>query len=62
MITPELIARAKAAGLVIWVWPNQANRETRALYDSLWAMGLEGINAATPADAVAARTAAGGGG
>ena len=60
MITPELIARAKAAGLVIWVWPNQANRETRALY-SLWAMGLEGINAATPADAVAARTAAGGG-
>ena len=62
VITPELIARTKAAGLVIWVWPNQANRETRALYDSLWAMGLEGINAATPADAVAARAAAGGGG
>ena len=61
VITPELIARTKAAGLVIWVWPNQANRETRELYDSLWAMGLEGINAATPADAVAARTAAGGG-
>jgi hypothetical protein len=52
VLTPETIAASHAAGYVIWVWPTV--KETPALYDSLLADGLDGLNANYPVDAIAA--------
>jgi len=54
VLTPDLIARAKAAGYPIWVWPNGQN-ENEAGYRDYFAMGLEGVNASKPAQGVAAK-------
>lgn len=52
VVTPQLVQRAHAAGLVLWVWPDEATWETRAGYSMLLDLGVDGVNAADPATAV----------
>lgn len=57
VINADYVAKARAAGLVTWVWPN-GEAEARSTYDALLALGVEGINAGNPPDGVAAARAA----
>ena len=52
LFTPEYVARAKSEGIVTWVWPNGG--ETLELYRELLAIGADGINAASPPQAMTA--------
>lgn len=52
VLTPELVARAHADGLVLWIWPNEREWENEAGYHKLLDMGVDGINAADPEVAV----------
>jgi glycerophosphoryl diester phosphodiesterase len=54
VLTPENIAKAHAAGYLIWVWPNDRNLENRAAYDQFLRDGLDGLNINFPAQGVAA--------
>jgi glycerophosphoryl diester phosphodiesterase len=54
VLTPDLYARAKAAGYPIWVWPNDSALENEASYRAFLKAGVSGLNAAQPAQAVAA--------
>jgi glycerophosphoryl diester phosphodiesterase len=57
VLTPDLVTRTKAAGLVLWIWPNEKKWENVDGYTELLKMGVGGINAADPASAVRALTA-----
>ncbi len=52
VLTPELVARTKADGFVLWIWPNEQKWENEAGYRELLDMGVGGINAADPVVAV----------
>lgn len=52
VVTPEMVAKAHQDGLVLWVWPNDAEWETAEGYSKLLDMGVDGLNAADPATAV----------
>jgi glycerophosphoryl diester phosphodiesterase len=54
VLTPDLVARTKEAGLVLWIWPNESKWENVAGYTELLKMGVGGINAADPASAIQA--------
>ncbi|MFT3853062.1 MAG: glycerophosphodiester phosphodiesterase family protein [Ilumatobacteraceae bacterium] len=54
VLTPETIAKAHAAGYVIWVWPNDRTLENRAAYDQFLRDGIDGLNINFPAQGVAA--------
>ena len=54
VLTPDLYARAKAAGYPIWVWPNDSALENEPSYRMFLKDGVSGLNAAQPAQAVAA--------
>lgn len=54
VITPELIARAKADGFPIWVWPNSRDLEKYDSYLSFLEQGIMGLNINFPAQAVQA--------
>jgi glycerophosphoryl diester phosphodiesterase len=54
VLTPDLVARAKAAGYVLWVWPNGGPYENGPGYGRLFAMGVDGVNASKPAAGIAA--------
>lgn len=54
VLTPNLVERANAAGLVLWIWPNERKWENLAGYTELLQMGVHGLNAADPAQALAA--------
>jgi len=54
VLTPELVTRTSADGLVLWVWPNEQKWENAAGYTELLDLGVGGINAADPATAVQA--------
>ena len=54
VITPELIARATADGLPIWVWPNDRDLENQASYLAFLEMGVTGLNINFPAQGVEA--------
>ncbi len=56
VITDELIARSKAAGYVIWVWPNNRDLENLQSYREFLDMGIEGLNINFPAAGVQAVT------
>ena len=58
VLTPDLVARAKAAGYLLWVWPNGGAYENADGYARLFAMGVDGVNASKPAAGVAAKAAA----
>ncbi len=55
VLTPDLIAKAKAAGYPLWIWPNGDKYENEAGYRQLFQMGIEGVNASKPRAGVAAR-------
>jgi hypothetical protein len=55
VLSPALVAKAKAAGYPLWVWPNGDKYENEAGYRQLFQMGVEGVNASKPAAGVAAR-------
>ena len=54
VLTPETIAASKAAGYVIWVWPNDSKWENPEGYTKLLTMGLDGLNINFPDQGVAA--------
>jgi glycerophosphoryl diester phosphodiesterase len=54
VLTPEMIAASKAAGYLIWVWPNDRKWETVDGYQQLLGMGMDGLNINYPALGVAA--------
>ena len=54
VITPELVARTKADGLPIWVWPNDRNLENYESYLAFLQQGVEGLNINFPAQGVEA--------
>ncbi len=47
VVNPDLVARLKRAGLVLWLWPN-GNGEDVEGYRAWLAMGVDGINASDP--------------
>ena len=57
-LTPDLVARAKTAGYLLWVWPNGGAYENADGYARLFALGVDGVNASQPAAGVAAKSAA----
>ncbi len=60
VMTPEIVDRVKAAGLEIWVWPNDvATQETAEYYVEAVKLGADGIIAGRPAVAVDAYRAEG---
>jgi glycerophosphoryl diester phosphodiesterase len=54
VLTPDLVAKAKAAGYLLWVWPNGGSYENADGYGRLFSMGVDGVNASKPAAGVAA--------
>jgi glycerophosphoryl diester phosphodiesterase len=56
VLTPDLVAKAKAAGYVLWIWPNGGSYENADGYARLFAMDVDGVNASKPAAAVAAKS------
>ena len=56
VITDDLIERSKAAGYVIWVWPNNRDLENLQSYRDFLDMGIEGLNINFPAAGVQAVT------
>ena len=54
VLNPATIAKAHAAGYVIWVWPNNRNLENRAAYDQFLREGIDGLNINFPTQGVAA--------
>ncbi|CAB4888163.1 unannotated protein [freshwater metagenome] len=54
VLTPENIAASKAAGYVIWVWPNDHAWENPVGYKLLLDIGLDGLNINYPDQGVAA--------
>lgn len=52
VLTPELVERAHADGLVLWIWPNSREWENAEGYTRLLDMGVDGLNAADPPTAV----------
>ena len=52
LLTPDLVERAKADGLVLWIWPNSRDWENAEGYERLLDLGVDGINAADPPTAV----------
>lgn len=54
VLTPELIARTKADGLPIWVWPNDRELENYDAYLAFLQQGIEGLNINFPAQGVEA--------
>lgn len=52
VLTPDLVERAHADGLVLWIWPNSRDWENAEGYERLLDLGVDGINAADPPVAV----------
>lgn len=59
VLTPDLVARAHADGMVLWIWPNEREWENAEGYRTLLDLGVDGINAADPGVAVEAVRATG---
>lgn len=53
-LTPELIAKAKSEGKVLWIWPNSRSLENLDSYRSFLAQGMDGLNINFPAQGVQA--------
>jgi len=52
VVTEDLVDRAHADGLVLWVWPNEAEWENADGYGKLLDLGVDGLNAADPVTAL----------
>jgi len=54
ILTPDLVTRAHAAGMVLWIWPNERRWENTQGYGQLLDLDVDGLNAADPAAAIRA--------
>ena len=55
VVTPDTVARVHDEGREVWVWLSGTEVvETREFYESLFSVGVDGVIAGRPADAVAA--------
>ena len=55
VVTPDTVDRVHSEGLEVWVWLSGTDVvETREFYSSLLALGVDGVIAGRPAEAVAA--------
>ena len=54
VIDADTIARAHAAGYLIWVWPNDRSLENLESYEQFLRDGIDGLNINVPAAGVAA--------
>ena len=55
VVTPDTVDRVHSEGLEVWVWLSGTSVvETREFYSSLLALGVDGVIAGRPAEAVAA--------
>lgn len=54
VLTQDLVDKANADGLYLWIWPNDRDLENTQGYEWLLGLGVHGINSADPAVAVAA--------
>ena len=52
VVTADRVATAHRDGLVLWVWPNDAEWENADGYAKLLDMGVDGLNAADPVTAL----------
>lgn len=52
VVTADFVARTHRDGLLLWVWPDDAEWETATGYRKLLDLGVDGLNAADPATAV----------
>lgn len=53
LLQPDFVARAHQDGLVLWIWPNERKWENSDGYRKLLDLGVDGLNAANPEEAVA---------
>ena len=61
VVTPDTVARIRDEGREVWVWLSGTDVvETREFYSSLLALGVDGVIAGRPAEAVAALADIGG--
>ena len=61
VVTPDTVDRVHSEGLEVWVWLSGTSVvETREFYSSLLALGVDGVIAGRPAEAVAALANIGG--
>ena len=61
VVTPDTVARVHSEGREVWVWLSGTDVvETREFYSSLLALGVDGVIAGRPAEAVAALANIGG--
>ena len=55
VVTPDTVARVHDEGLEVWVWLSGTDVvEAREFYADLFALGVDGVIAGRPAEAVAA--------
>jgi hypothetical protein len=54
LLTDEILGRAEADKMLLWIWPNDRSWENATGYRRLLDLGVAGINAADPKVAVEA--------
>ncbi len=52
VLTPDVIARAKADGFAVWVWMDSSSEENRDFYKLMLDRGVDGLLVSRPAEAV----------
>ncbi len=55
LLSAELVERAHAEGLDVWVWAARAEEEQARVYRDWLALGVDGVIAGRPAEMTAAR-------
>ena len=53
-INAEVVARARADGYILWIWPSESKWENTAGYTELLRLKVDGIDAANPTEAMTA--------
>ena len=53
-LNAEVIARARADGYILWIWPSESKWENTAGYTELLRLKVDGIDAANPTEAMTA--------
>lgn len=53
-LNAEFVARARAEGYILWIWPSESKWENTAGYTELLRLKVDGIDAANPTEAMTA--------
>ena len=53
-LNAEFVARARAEGYILWIWPSESKWENTAGYTELLRLNVDGIDAANPTEAMTA--------